>query len=221
MSGLLPFFIFVIEICSLFFLSRLVLQKAYVSLRRVGLGSKIIIGIISFIYLPGTIIHELSHYFMALLLNANPHEVSIFPVIEDKKVRLGHVIYEKKRGEFIRPILIGIAPFFGALAVLWLIIYSRQFPGDEIWQTIFFGYLILTTTANMFSSKQDLVDIGYLVPVGILILFILYLNPISISTSFLNQAANAMAYFVQTIQSPLLFSILFHAILVVVLSKLQ
>lgn len=221
MSGLLPFFVFVVEIFFIYFLSRLVLQKAYISLRRIGFGSKMIIGIISFIYLPGTIIHELSHYFMALLLNANPHEVSIFPVIEDKKVRLGHVIYEKKRGEFIRPILIGIAPFFGALAVLWLIIYSRQFPGNEMWKTILFGYLILTTTANMFSSKQDLVDIGYIVPVGILIFIILYLAPISIPTSYLTQTANAIAYFVQTIQSPLLFSILFHAILVLVLSKLK
>ncbi|MFZ2206519.1 MAG: hypothetical protein WA061_03015 [Microgenomates group bacterium] len=221
MSSSLAFFVFTAEIFSLYFLSRLVLQKAYISFRRIGLGNRMIIGIISVIYLPGTIIHELSHYFIALLLNANPHEVSIFPVIEEKKVRLGHVIYEKRKGEFIRPILIGVAPLFGALAVLWLIVYSRQFPGNEIWKTILFGYLILTITANMFSSQQDLVDVIYLVPLGILILLILYLFPISISASYLTQITNVVVFFVLTIQPPLLFSILFHAILVLVLSKLK
>jgi len=221
MSSSLALLVFITEIFSIYFLSRLVLKRAYISFRRIGLGNKMIIGIISFIYLPGTIIHELSHYFIALLLNANPHEVSIFPVIEEKKVRLGHVLYEKNKGEFIRPILIGIAPFFGALGAILLIVYTHQFPGNELWQRTFFGYLILTISANMFSSRQDLVDIGYLLPLGIIGFLVFYLFKIAIPLTYITQIIDVIAVLIRTIQPPLLFSILFHAILVLVLSKLK
>jgi len=220
MSSLFLFPIFFGEILSIYFLSRLVLRKAYGLLSRFG-SKKMIVGIISFLYLPGTITHELSHYFAAVFLNMRTHEVSIFPVIEEKKIKLGHVIYEKNPGDFLRPILIGIAPLFGALITLSLIVYTKQFPGKELWQTVVFGYLILAITANMFSSAQDLVDVIYLIPIGIIIALLLYLFPFSIPTHYLSIISNAVNLFLQTIQPALLFSIVLHVILVAILSRLQ
>ena len=218
MSSLFTLFLFIGEILSIYFLSRIVLQKAYGVLMKIG-NKRVIVGIISMVYVPGTIIHELSHYFVALLLNMHPQEVSIFPVIEENHIRLGSVLYLKNKGDFIRPILIGIAPIFGAMATLLLIVYTGLFPGKELWQTILFGYLILAITANMFSSPQDLVDIIYLVPIGLIIGVLLYLFPVTIPAHYLSSINNAITFFFQTIQPPLLFSLGFHAILVLVLSK--
>ena len=215
----LYFILFIGEIISIYFLTRLVLQKSFSVLMR--FGKKKTIFLLSFLYEPGTIVHEMSHYFIALILNMHPFEVNIFPVIEKNKIKLGHVLYQKNKGEFIRPILVGIAPIFGALTLLILIIYFKLFPGTQLWQTVVFGYLILAITANMFSSSQDLVDIIYLIPVGIIIGILLYLFPIAIPLHYLSEIHRVMLFFIITIQPALLFSIAFHAILVLVLSRLK
>lgn len=209
--------LFIGEIIGIFFLSRLSLQKSYHVLKKIVRNDKSILFFVSLIYFPGTVIHELSHYMGALLLNLHPREIQLFPVIEGKKVRLGHVLYEKHPDDFIRSILVGIAPFFGGLISLWILIQAKLFPGSTWWQTLLFGYLILAISANMFSSKQDLVDVGYLIPFGLCIAFLLYLFPLSISPGFLNQLVSPISYFIQTIQPLLLFSLAVHAILVVIL----
>jgi len=220
MSSLLSIVLFLSEIIGIYFLSRIVLQMAYRVLNRYG-GRKTVIIILAILYEPGTIIHELSHYFVALLLNMHPQEVSIFPQILGNKIRLGHVIYSKDKSDFIRPILVGIAPLFGGLAVLLLIVYSKMFPGTQAWQTLLFGYLILTITANMFSSSQDLVDIIYILPVIIGIFLIIYLFHITLDPSVVQRIQGALQFFIQAIQPALLFSLAFHAILGVALSRFK
>lgn len=217
MSILLLIVLFIGELIGIFFLSRLSLQKSYHVLKKIVRNDKSILFFVSLIYFPGTVIHELSHYMGALLLNLHPREIQLFPVIEGKKVRLGHVLYEKHPDDFIRSILVGIAPFFGGLISLWILIQTKLFPGTVWWQTLLFGYLILAISANMFSSKQDLVDVGYLIPLGLCIAFLLYLFPPYIPPHFLNQLVSPLSYFIQTIQPLLLFSLAVHAILVVIL----
>lgn len=221
MSSSVTPFLFIGEIILIYLLSRLVLQKAYRSFHQMRWSDSLIIQIVALLYLPGTVVHELSHYLVALIMNMHPREMSFFPVVEGNKVKLGHVIYEKNKGDFIRPLLVGIAPFFGAIAILWLLISVRLFPGDEWWQTVLFGYLILTITANMFSSPQDLIDIGYIIPLCIVVGFILYLFPLSIPPEYLRLMSERAHSFILTIQPPLLFSVGFHAILVIVLSRLK
>jgi len=220
MSNSFAFFLFIGEIILVYFLSHLVLQKAYDVLRRIG-NKRLVVGILSILYEPGTIVHELSHYFVALLLNMHPQEVSIFPSIEGDKIRLGYVLYQKNKGDFIRPILVGIAPFFGAMIVLLLIVYSNQFPGTHLWQTLTFGYCILAITANMFSSKRDLIDVGYLIPLTFFIIFLFFIFPVHLPPQLINVLSTYLFYFIRIIQLPLLFSIVFHAILVILLSSLQ
>lgn len=205
------------EIISIFFLSRLSLQKSYHFLKKILKNDKLILFFVSFIYFPGTVIHELSHYIAALILNLHPSEIQLFPSINGKNVKLGHVLYRKYPHDFIRPILVGVAPFVGGLISLWVLVQSTFFPGNTWWQTLLFGYLVLTITANMFSSKQDLVDIGYLIPTGLLVAFLYYLFPIRLDFPFLYQIIPHITYFIQTIQPPLLFSLGIHAILVMLL----
>jgi hypothetical protein len=217
MSISLLFIFFIGEVLLIFFLSRLALQRAYPLLRHILKTERLMIFFVSFIYFPGTLIHELSHYIVALILHLHPSEIRLFPAIEGKKVKLGHVLYEKHPHDFIRSILVGVAPFFGGVLSLWLLVQTKLFPGTVWWQTLLFGYLILTVSANMFSSKQDLVDVGYLTPLFLIGALIWYLFPIQISPAALTQLIEPARYFFQTVQAPLLFSLCVHAILVVVL----
>ncbi|MCX6732955.1 MAG: hypothetical protein NTV98_05445, partial [Candidatus Roizmanbacteria bacterium] len=123
--------------------------------------------------------------------------------------------------DFLRPIIIGIAPFVGGLLTLWLVIQSKLFPGRELWQTLVFGYFIIAVSVNMFSSRQDLIDVAYLIPIVLIILFLLYLFPIHISSTFINQLFIHISYFITVIQVPLLFSLGIHAILIVLLTKFE
>jgi hypothetical protein len=150
----------------------------------------------------------------------HPSEIRIFPTIEKERVKLGHVLYEKHPHDFIRGIIVGIAPFFGGLACLWLIIQNGLFPGKTYVHLIGFGYLILTITANMFSSKQDLIDVGYLIPVAFFIGLLWYLAlPFHISIPALSLAAAPLTHFLQTLQTPLIFSVGMHIFLVIILTR--
>ncbi len=221
MNVITQILLFIAEITSLFFLSRFCLQKAYPVLRRVFRNDRMIIYFISAIYLPGTVIHEMSHYIAALLLNLHPREVQFFPVIEERTVKLGHVLYERDPHDFIRSILVGVAPFWGGIISLWMIIQFKLFPGNVWWHTALFGYLILTITANMFSSRQDLVDAVYIIPLFLIIAALWYLFPLTIATPYIDQSVKLISHFIQAIQIPLLFSLGINGILVILLSVLK
>jgi hypothetical protein len=141
--------------------------------------------------------------------------------VEGRRLKLGHVLYERYPHDFIRPLLVGVAPFFGGLISLWLIVQTGLFTGGAWWETLLFGYLILTITANMFSSKQDLIDIGYLIPLSIIIVFLYYLFPIQTSPLVMASIGRPLTHFFYTIHPPLLFSLGIHGILVLLLTRFK
>ena len=78
-----------------------------------------------FLFLPGILIHELSHYIIAILLGARPTNFSLWPQSRQGRVILGSV--EVRRIGPIGHSLIGLAPLvFGSLAV-WFIARFLQF----------------------------------------------------------------------------------------------
>jgi hypothetical protein len=65
--------------------------------------------IFAILFLPGVLIHELSHYGMARLLNVPVGKLSLIPQpLPDGRMRLGYV--ETQSTDFIRDALIGAAP---------------------------------------------------------------------------------------------------------------
>ena len=217
MNRFVYFVLFIVEILSIYFLAHYLLTISFHLMRKLFHSDTAIIWIIAMLYLPGTILHEISHYFFALLLIMNPEEVSILPRIDGDHIRLGHVLYRKHHSEFVRPIIVGIAPFFGAIGLLWVIQLFHLFPSVLWWQTIVFGYLILAITANMFSSKQDLVDLIYIVPIFLIVGAVIYIFQIQIKPEVVLQIITAFDSFFKTIQIPLLFSIIVHSILIVII----
>jgi len=215
MNSLILLTLFIAEVIAIYFLAHSLLFLSFRLMRRFFHSDTIIIWLTAILYLPGTILHEISHYFFALLLVMNPEEVSILPRIEKNHIRLGHVLYRKHPSDFIRPIIVGIAPFFGAIGLLWVIQIFHLFPSEVWWQNILFGYLILAITANMFSSKQDLIDLIYVVPIFLIIGAVIYIFQIQLSPQVVIQITKTFELFFSMIQIPLLFSIIAHCILII------
>ncbi|HET9483348.1 MAG TPA: hypothetical protein VFO79_05270 [Xanthomonadales bacterium] len=76
---------------------------------------------------PGTVLHELSHWLVALLLGGQPGSLSVVPVRTERGLRLGSVGVRRLRGFNALPI--GLAPLLLApLALLALVHAARVEP---------------------------------------------------------------------------------------------
>ena len=94
------------------------------------------LAIFSILFLPGVLLHELSHYFMARLLKVPVGRLSIIPQsLPDGRLRLGYV--ETAATDFLRDALIGAAPLISG-CILWLMqdwsIWNLpQFGSSYLW----------------------------------------------------------------------------------------
>lgn len=113
----------------------------------------------SIILLPGTIIHELSHWLTAELLRVPTGEIRVFPKFGEpgsKEHNLGSVM--TARTDPFRGFLIGTAPLFTGIALLIPISdYFRSLFTIAVinWQLLIAGYLIFTLSNSMMTSRQD------------------------------------------------------------------
>lgn len=113
-----------------------------------------IVGIIfySLFFLPGVIIHELSHLLIASLLGVPTGTISIFPTeIKEGKMRLGYV--ESAESDPVRESLIGLAPTIIGMIVI-LSIASVSYA-NSTYLKILLWYLLFSVANTMFMSKED------------------------------------------------------------------
>jgi len=176
--------IFILLILSLFFVSHSTTNELFYLLRIFFKSEKTVFGLISLIYLPGTIMHEMSHFLMATVLLIRVREVKILPEFEKNYIKLGKVLYEKK--DFVRGVLIGIAPLVIGLVFLWWLALIQIFPSSYWYVNLLLGYLIFSVSSTMFSSAQDLVDLIYIFPLLLLIGLIIYIFNIRVDLLFNN-----------------------------------
>src|SRR5579864_7350547 len=136
-TSIMVFFIlFIIELICLFFLSRILTQMVSQLLLHLTGSHDTTIHILSFLFLPGVIIHELSHMFMASLLFVRVGAVEFWPKIHGSSVKLGSV--QIARTDMLRRFLIGAAPLFGGMGILLLLFYYLHsgFSHPFSWQMI-------------------------------------------------------------------------------------
>lgn len=138
-----------------FVASILVTKRLYQLLFLLTHSSRLSLQLLTFLFLPGTLLHELSHAFVAELLQVRTGRISFIPEpIDEEKVRLGSLTLAST--DPFRSTLIGIGPVVSGLAVLILLVFflgqTRLFSG------LFFllGYLVFVVANTMFSSAQDL-----------------------------------------------------------------
>lgn len=193
--------IFIVFVIILYFLSRQTLNEIFYFLHLFIRNKKIIFLLISIFFFPGTVIHELSHFFLAMILFLPVVGLDIFPKFEGQSIKLGSVHYIKK--DFLRGFIVGIAPFFGAMLFFWLISYLPT--------NIFSYYLIYVVSSTMFSSKKDLEDLMYLIPLILITAGIFYIFNIS-PTLFLDQLITnkTLIKFINTINQYLFISLMIN-----------
>lgn len=201
--------IFAVLLISLFFLSRFTINQLFYFFRRFLKNEKAVFRLISLIFFPGTVLHEFAHFFAAIVLFLRVRDIKIFPEWENNNLKLGHVLYEKK--DFVRGILVGIAPIFAGLLFFLSLFAWRLFPQQNFLLNVLVIYFIFTVSSMMFSSKQDLIDLIYIPPVLILIAGIIYVFDIKIDILFQNENLSRLAItFLTQINFYLVISILIH-----------
>lgn len=112
----------------------------------------------SLLVLPGTIIHELSHWLVAEILQVRTGEIVILPELSGsgREERLGSVATAKS--DPFRGFLIGIAPFITGLAILFILgqlLFSAWQKGVIWWQLALIIYGIMVVGNSMMISRAD------------------------------------------------------------------
>ncbi len=171
--------LFVFQLIILYFTSRQSIKELFQVLRIFIKRDKIVFILVSLIFLPGTIIHEMAHFLAAIALFLRVHEVHVFPEWEKNYIKLGRVVYEKR--DVIRSIFVGIAPVIIGLLFFWWFSAIDVLSISHIGFRIFMVYAIFIISSTMFSSKQDLIDIVYIIPFFLIIGAIIYIFQLDLS----------------------------------------
>lgn len=132
----------------------------------------------SIIFFPGTVIHELSHWIVAEILQVRTGEITLLPDLgpggDSATRRLGSVATQKS--DPFRGFLIGVAPFFTGMIILLVLGQLLQ----SGWNTFAWGYLaliiygIVVVGNSMMISKEDRRTWPIILILLILILILLY-----------------------------------------------
>ncbi len=210
---------FWIQIITLYFISHYFVNELYQILYRTFRNNTIAYSCIALLFFPGTVIHEVSHFLAATVLFLKVGEIQIFPKWENSSIKLGTVTYEK--ADVIRSVLIGIAPFFGAMCFFWFIHQFKLFPNDNVHINIFIGYLLVSISSNMFSSKQDLVDVIYLIPIALVIGVLLYLFEIRINLSYFDPIFMGLNQLLKLSNFYITISLGIHLISIILIKSLR
>ena len=121
------------------------------------------INLMSFIFSPGIIVHELSHLFMAVILFVPVGDMEFTPKKSGNGVKLGSI--EIAKTDPIRRSMIGFAPIFIGLAIVVGIVYlfgSNILFFQNLNLYVFIAvifvliYLLFAISNTMFSSKADM-----------------------------------------------------------------
>lgn len=162
----MAFLFLAILLFALFFLSRHMTKLFSKLFMKLFHSQHVMIYLLSFIFLPGVVLHELSHLLLANLLFVRTGEVEFFPEIHDTEVKMGSVAID--RTDPLRRFLIGVAPVIGGLGVL-LAASSLLLDTILSWKSMALFYVVFQIANTMFSSSKDMEgSIGFLVGMSII-----------------------------------------------------
>lgn len=148
--------IFFLELFILFLLSRSVTRGLSLFFYKLVRREKWAVALMSFIFLPGTIIHEVSHYIAALVLGVKAGKMEFKPEIHGNSVKMGSVSIAET--DPFRRFLIGISPVvFGTVTILGLMYFATTY---DIFSNLPMTWGVLNMTFvvgnTMYSSKRDM-----------------------------------------------------------------
>lgn len=209
MSGFGQLILIGFLLITLFFVSRISLRLIMQMMHR-ALGEKpFVYVLISLLLFPGTIIHELSHLFMALVLGLRITDIHIFPQWSKGRIRLGYVTYVRK--DVLRGILVGGAPFFVGIFCLWWFYSLSLFRVSSALHMGLATYLIYVISTTMFLSKEDMKDFLFLIPVLAVGASLVYIFEIPMNVMKNAFELEAVRNFLYAIRSYISIAIAIHA----------
>lgn len=150
---------------------------------------------LAIMYLPGTIIHELSHMFLAGLMLVHVGDIEVYPEVQGDGVRLGSA--EIGITDPFRRMIIGVAPVLVGLLMITLGAYFLQsnWGNLAIWQIVLAIYLFFEVGNTMFSSKKDMEGVisffSAILIVATIILIALYASGIMKSFDWINSLSDS------------------------------
>lgn len=148
---------FFFELIVLFFLSHAMTRSLSTFLFRILRNSTLTVGILALLFLPGVIIHELSHAVAARLLFVHVSGMEFIPQAKGDRVKLGSVSITQT--DMIRRLLIGIAPLISGIVLIFLSFWfylSHTFPVSPVAKVLILFYLLFEIGNTMYSSQKDL-----------------------------------------------------------------
>jgi hypothetical protein len=166
--------LFILELIGLLTLSQLFSRIFSRWLIRITESPEKTIHIMSALFLPGVILHEIAHWFVAGMLLVKTGEMEFLPQIQGNTVKLGSVAIAQT--DPFRRFLIGVAPVLVGLVAMFGIFtyFSSAIPGLN-WQTLLVTYLFFEIGNTMFSSKKDMEGAIFLVVFTGILLLIFYI----------------------------------------------
>ncbi len=192
--------------------NRLVFEFQSVSLLLFG-NTRIGLWFYTILFLPGTVIHELSHWIVAEILQVQTGAITIFPDFEAEnhvdRQRLGSVATAKS--DPFRGFLIGIAPFVTgtlALFVLSSLLRDGWNAGWIWWKLGLIIYGLIVVASSMLISREDRRYWPAIIILGILTYLALWKSGVTVALSpqswFVSAVRNINLIFVLTIGLDLL-----------------
>lgn len=181
--------IFLFELLLLFLLSRLLTSSLSLLFLRLTRNQHITIRLLALLFLPGVVVHELSHALMAMLLLVPVGKIEFMPQLRGSHVKLGSVVVG--RTDPLRRALIGFAPSIVGLVLIFfflVLFLTQQFVNIPSWiriAIVFYGIFQITNT--MFSSRKDVEGTAEIIAVLAVLLLILYLVGFRMPIEFVQQ----------------------------------
>lgn len=116
---MLDFILFLSLLLFLFLLSHFLKQRLFIFFYLTTKNQKLTVSLLSLLLFPGVVIHELSHLIMAVVLFVRVKSMTLVPKVIEGRIQGGSVTIQKV--DVFRRTLVGIAPLFGGITVVYLI----------------------------------------------------------------------------------------------------
>ena len=190
----MPLLIIFIELLLLYRFSILTHSYLFYLFRKV-FPKNIALWLYSIIFVPGTFIHETSHFVMATILFVPTGEMKLIPEYQEKGIKLGELAIAKT--DPIRRFLIGISPIILGLTLILGFLYFASHNTHYLDMKIYLllGYITFVIGNTMFSSKKDLEGAWkFFLVIGSILIFLIFTKTINTTnlTSLLELNSNIL-----------------------------
>lgn len=212
----------IFEIIVLLILSRKVHKYIGRFFYKITKSKKLTVYLSAILFLPGTFVHEMSHFLTALFLLVPVGNMDLLPKITESdnksiSVTLGSVAIGQT--DPIRRFLIGAAPFFLGLIAIFFTIYFGYF-NKSLEIRLLIAYIVFTIANNMFSSKKDMEGSWILLVVLIFSILCVWIFGINFPFNFNFLLDGLNNDLLKTFATFMIFPVIFDIITVVVLRKI-